>query len=311
MHHYSAYGLRIESEIALPELVAESQPFSNGATHDHRSSSRVTIRLGKVDQADHNLSGPVLWADATDACILYENVGAFHVTGGHAIIFDRINRSDEAVARVFLLGPALAILLHQRGLLVLHASAVAVNGQVAAFAAEKGEGKSTFAAAMHARGHPLLTDDLLPIDLQSPDRLMVQPGFPQLKLMPEAAAQLSDRPEQLPRLHPDFEKRAQKAGRNFPRSPLPLSHVFILESAETDSIDVIPPQQRFVELVRHSYLAPLLGKTGESAAHFKQVVALAQRVAVLRLRRRRQLDRLAQVARMVEAEMQTAPINSP
>jgi hypothetical protein len=303
MYHYSAYGLRIESEIALPELISETEG----------DCARVSIRLGNVERAAGNACepSPLLWARAGDACIFYEGVGAFHILGGREISFDRINGSDEAVARVFLLGSVLAILLHQRGLLVLHASAVAVNEQVVAFAAEKGEGKSTFAAAMHARGHPLLTDDLLPIDLHNPDRLMVQPGFPQLKLMPEAAAQLSDQPEDLPRLHPDFEKRAQQAVRDFPRRSLPLSRIFILESAEADSIDVIPPQQRFVELVRHSYLAPLLGKTGESVAHFRQVVALAQRVPVMRLRRRRRLELLPEVARMVEAEIERAPIISP
>jgi hypothetical protein len=298
MHRYTAYGLSIASDIALPELLE-----APGAV-----KPIVRIRLGKVDRPAESkpVGVSLLWARPGDACLTYDGAGLYHVIGGREIVIDLAPDADERAVRLFLLGPALAILLHQRELLVLHASAVSVNGQVAAFAAEKGEGKSTFAAAMHTRGHPLVTDDLLPVDLRDPRQLLVQPGFPQLKLMPEAAAQLSAQPDELPRLHPDFEKRAQSARQNFPREPLPLSRIFILESAETDSIDVIPPQQRFVELVRHSYLAQILGVTGEAAVHFRQVVTLAQRVPVLRLRRRRQIAALPDAARMVEVEINHA-----
>ena len=303
MYRYIAYGLVITSDIPLPELLDAADNQAKGPRVPQENY--VSIRFGAVKRpADHEpVGGPLLWARPSDACIYYETAGLFHIRGGREILVDIKPDADERLVRLFLLGPVLAILLHQRGLLVLHASAVSVKGQVAAFAAEKGEGKSTFAAAMHARGHPLLTDDLLPIDLRDPECLMVQPGFPQLKLMPEAAAQLTPQPEELPRLHPDFEKRAQVARHGFPRDPLPLSRIFVLESAENDSIDVIPPQQRFVELVRHSYLAQLLGVTGEAAVHFNQVVALAQRVPVLRLRRRRQIAALPEAASMVEADV--------
>ena len=301
MFHYIAYGLAIASEIPLKELVAVPAPSPEAAG----AGNAVSIRIGPVDRTsvDKPVGGPLLWARRGDACLFYSEVGAIHITAGCRIVVDLVEGADERPIRLYLLGPALAILLHQRNLLVVHASAVSVNGRVAVFAAEKGEGKSTLAAAMHARGHPLVTDDLLPVDLQNPDRLMAQPGFPQLKLMPEAAAQFGADPESLPRLHPDFDKRARAAQENFPREPLPLSRIFILESGDNDAIEPIAPQQRFIELVRHSYLAQVLAATGESADHFRQVVALAQRVPVLRLRRRRQLAALSDAARMIEDEL--------
>lgn len=302
MYHYIAYGLAVASEIPLKALVEVDEADPSDASR----ANRVEIRLGRVDRSsiEKPVGGPLLWARRGDACLLYDEVGAFHITGGRTIVVDLIDGADERPLRLYLLGPALAILLHQRNLLVVHASAVSVDGRVAVFAAEKGEGKSTLAAAMHARGHPLVTDDLLPIDLQDPDRLLVHPGFPQLKLMPEAAAQLTADPDSLPKLHPDFEKRAHAARERFPRHPLPLARIYILESGDDDAIEPIAPQQRFIELVRHSYLAQVLSATGEAADHFRQVVALAQRVPVLRLRRRRQLAALPDAALMIERELQ-------
>jgi hypothetical protein len=304
LYGYIAYGLTIDSEIAMPELV-EIQPSLHGDSLSAPLERQVSIRLGRVDRTgvEKPVGGPVLWADRQDVCLYYEEVGAYRILRGREIMVDLVPDANERTVRLYLLGPALAILLHQRSLLVVHASAVSVDGRVAVFAGEKGEGKSTLAAAMHSRGHPLVTDDLLPVDLSNPDRLLVQPGFPQLKLMPEAAAQLTANPEALPRLHPSFEKRATAAAENFPRDPLPLARIFILETADQDEIGLIPPQQRFIELVRHSYLAILLGATGESRDHFRQVVTLAQRVPVLRLRRRRSLGALAEHAKLIEAEL--------
>ena len=68
----------------------------------------------------------------------------------------------EPPLRTFLLGPALAVLLHQRGRLVLHAGAVAVNGRVAAFLGGPSWGKSTTTAALDRRGHGIMADDVDP-----------------------------------------------------------------------------------------------------------------------------------------------------
>src|SRR5579859_7105365 len=228
LYRYTAYGLRIDSEIHLPEL----RPLEPAGEPEAVRSDKphVSIRLGTVDRssAPVPLGRTVQWARARDVCLIYPEVGAYHIAGGNLITIDLKADADDRALRLYLLGPALAILLHQRDLLVIHASAVSIDGQVAVFAAEKGEGKSTLAAALHARGHPLVTDDLLPIDLANPKRLLIQPGFPQLKLMPEAAIQIAVDVESLPRLHPDHDKRAT-AIRDLAREPLPLSRIFILE----------------------------------------------------------------------------------
>jgi len=291
---YTAFGLRIDSDVELSEL-----PHDAGAV----AGSHVRILLGSVRSETPDNNSPLMWIRPSDFGVGYPEVARFAITGGDQIVVDRAAGADESAIRLFLLGPVFALLLHQRGLLVLHASAVSIGGQVVAFAAEKGEGKSTLAAALHARGHPMFTDDLLPIDLRSGSSLLVAPAYPQLKLFPESAAQLNAEPESLSRVHPGFEKRAQPAARDFPTAPQPLSRIFILETGDAEAIHRIPPQLRFVELVRHSYLAQLVSSTGEAAMHFSQVVKLATRVPVAKLVRRRDLRRLSDVAALIEKNL--------
>jgi len=301
MYCYSAYGLCIASPIELPELSANGtaamRDSAEGAINDG-----VVIELGRVPFDQGQSPDRILvWARPSDACLHYRGVATFHVINGSRIVVDAHAEADPCALRLFLLGPVMALLLHQRKMLVLHASAVVVHGEVIAFAGDKGEGKSTLAGAMTAAGYPLFCDDVLAIDLRDSDRIIAYPGFPQLKLMPDSAEQIGLSSGDLPRIHPDYEKRAARMNGVCGPEPLPVNRIYILQTADEEAIELLAPQNRLVELVRHSYLAPLLETTGESADHFRQVVLLANRIEIVAVKRTRDLSRLREtVGRVIE-----------
>ncbi len=97
-------------------------------------------------------------------CIYRPNVGSFAVRAGREIVIDPLPCVDERALRLTLLGPALALLLHQRDLFVLASSAVRVQAEDGgdgdfygvAFLGYSGAGKSTTArrpsqARLHVR----------------------------------------------------------------------------------------------------------------------------------------------------------------
>jgi hypothetical protein len=296
VYSYLTYGLGIRSVLPLPELVATE------------TEADVTIRPGNVPRSPEEVASPrsCFRATAEEAGFYWREVGTFLVRGGQEMIIDPAPGVEERVLRLFILGPALALLLHQRGFLILHASAVAVDGVVAAFLGGTGWGKSTTAAALHTRGHGMVADDILALDVDDPGGATVLPGFPQLKLWPEAAASLRDVPEELPRLHPRMEKRALRDADGFPQTPLPLRRIYVLAEGAEQEIVPIEPQGAFVELVRHSYVARLLEETGAAALHFGQCARLVQTVPVRRLITQRSLTRLADLAQMVEQDVAEA-----
>jgi len=297
MPNYLAYGLSIASEIALPELVASVAPAD------------VLIRYGPVDQSGLTPPPPgdsTGRADAHETVLLFEPAGAFCIRGGQEIVIDRKPAAADSAVRLYLLGPVLAVLLHQRGLIVLHASATIIGGEAVAFVAEKGTGKSTLAAAFHARGHGIVADDLVPVDVDTPTGPMVHPGFPQLKLFPEAAAQLGDCGTDLPKLLDDYDKRARRSDRDFPQHQLPIRRVYVLRNGEEERIEPMAGQAAFAQIVRHSFVLPLLQATNTQGIHFRQAVRLASLLKVQTLHRRRSLSLLPEVVRMVEADCEAA-----
>jgi hypothetical protein len=113
------------------------------------------------------------------------------------------------------------------------------------------------------------------VNVDAPGGPIAHPGFPQLKLYPEAAAKLDSRPMDLPALMPNFDKRACRSNGPFAQGALPIRHVYVLGDGLSEQIQSLPPQQAFMQLVKHSFNLSALEATGTRADHFRQATRLA------------------------------------
>ena len=167
-----AFGLSIRSSLRLPELAPG------------RARPDVIVRAREGPDRARSSSFSAVH-------ISWRGVGTFHVRGGREIVVDPAPGADPRVVRLFLLGPALAVLLRQRGLLVLHASGVSLKDGAALFSGASGSGKSSLAAVFHQRGHQVAADDVVALEVKQ-DTSLVLPAIPQLKLWPDTATALGD-----------------------------------------------------------------------------------------------------------------------
>lgn len=85
-----------------------------------------------------------------------------------------------------LQGPGLAAALHLRGVPMLHASVLAVEGGAIALIGAPGAGKSTTAAAFVARGFASMSDDLAALAIDGA-AVRVQAGYPRLRAFADSA----------------------------------------------------------------------------------------------------------------------------
>jgi hypothetical protein len=291
MFSYVAYGLGIHSDLLLPELLVGKWDEDLVIYEGH---------TGYQPLAEDPLA--CVRACAEEALLALGSVGSALARGGRELIVERARGVEERVLRLFVLGPSLGVLLHQRGILVLHASVVALRGGAVAFVGWNGSGKSTIAAALYARGHSLIGDDLLAVDVDGAAELAALPGFPQLKLWPDTIVSLGGDAADLPALHPQFEKRARCAAGRFQAAPLPLRRIYVLESGTRLEVEPISGQAALAELLCHSYAARFLGPAGAGAEHLRQCASVAARVPLYRLRRLDSLDRLGDLVRLVERD---------
>lgn len=296
MHTYTAYGLGIHSGLPLLELQTLAEVIPD-----------VVIQIANIHWSppEHSCTD-YFHVTVEEAYLFWEQVGTFLVRNGKEIIIDPLPGVEERVVRLPLLGAVLAVLLHQRGFLVLHASSVAVNSSAVAFIGEKGWGKSTMAATLHARGHNLMADDVVAVDVNNTKSPMVLPGFPQMKLWPEAVASLGDDPETLPQVHPQAEKRACRVTKNFLQEARPLRRIYVLGAGIEPRIKAIQPQEAIPHLISNSYMARFgkqLLQGMEAATHLHQCTRLIKNVPIYRLERPRSLSLLSAIAQLVEEDL--------
>jgi HPr serine kinase-like protein len=288
-HSYLAFGLGIKSALRLPELL----PGDGRADVEiHRSAPLAPNSLGPEENAD-TMVAPNEWR------LTYDDVGVLTIRDGRRIELAPLRGVSARTVRLTLLGPAMAVLLHQRGFLVLHASVVEIAGQAIAFLGESGAGKSTLAAALHARGHKLLADDVAAVRI-GPNGPEVYAGFPQLKLWPDALGALGRDAKPLPRVEPHFDKRAHRIREGFAqRDAFPLAQLHVVEEGPAVEITRLPLADAFLALVRHAYgIQRLDGVSG--AGHFHARSEIVERVPAYRLSRPWDLGMMGTVVERVE-----------
>lgn len=292
MNLYIAYGLGIKSEIFLPELLKEE------------ASADVEIRKGKLDTFLRQVTstGEGFWATESEAYRIYPDVGSFLVRNGREIIIDPDPGADERLLRLYLLGRIFGALLHQRGLLVLHGSAVALGGGAAAFLGYSGSGKSTAAASLSVKGYSMVADDLVVIDAMGAVPL-VYPAFPQLKIWPEVAESLGYDLGKLPYISPKETKRAAYLTANFSTDPLPLKRIYLLEKGESIEIRQLEPHESMIELVRNSYAVQSLNAKANLPSHFSQCAKVAKDVSICRVVRPFDLESLPKFVCVIEDDV--------
>lgn len=290
MQSFSAYGLSLQSSVHLPELIA------------HEAIPTITISRGSVGRFADDVGRVQCVSITSDEVVLaWGSIASVAIRRGTEMVLDAAEDIAEEILRLLVLGPALGVLLHQRGIMTLHASVVAQSDTAVAFIGWKGAGKSTTAASLCARGYTLLSDDILAVEPSTPADIRVLPGFPQMKLWPDAASAVGSDPDVLPRLVPGAAKRAY-TGARFQERSCALRRIYVLEFGDDLRVEPVGGQERVIELVRHSYAIRFLGNPAATPLHFRQCVDLAARVPIRRLIRPRDLDALDDLAELIRRD---------
>jgi hypothetical protein len=297
-YRYTAYGLAISSELPFPELI-ESPASASGEID-------VAIRFGAQQRrpGPQDVSGSCYHKSPIETLIHWQDAGLCAIRQGREIVFEPLDAADERAIRLYILGTALAVLLQQRGLLVLHASAVVFNSFAVAFSGDCGMGKSTTAAALQIRGHDLLADDVIALETAPEDDVHVLAAFPQIKLCADAAKALYGDTASMPLVHPAEDKRARRIADGFSSaSRVPLGRVYLLRDAPCRRIVRLSAREACAELIRFSFVGRIVREIGVAADHLEQCARIARDVPVCRLERPRDLAVLDALEQLVAADI--------
>lgn len=275
---YTAYGLKIKSDIDLPELLTISKMES------------VDITISEVKA----LSEPIfskeneyLWeSSATRFAQRIPNVAEYLVTYGKQIEIARLEDSSDIDVRLYLLGSIIGALLQQRGFLTLHASTIKTELGAVLFIGKSGAGKSTLLNALLQHGYSMMCDDVTPVKLSN-KRLTTIAGFPRSRLWADSAAKLAHDTQTLERVGSDIEKYAIPVKNQFYNGEAPIQHIFILSSHNQDKI--LQKKQTLSEsfewLQQYTYRKRFVRGNALMKNQFEMVTTLSQKIPLTQFTR--------------------------
>jgi len=203
-------------------------------------------------------------------------------------------------------GSGLALALAQRGLLVLHGSCVAVDGEAVCLLGDSGAGKSTLAAALHAAGHTLVSDAMTAIRIDASDVPHAVPGWPVLKLWPNTVSHLGLEGQEHGAVHPDSEKLLCTPCGKRASGPLPLRWFVAVMPDEPVELVRLGPAAGVMTLLRNLYL--LDGTSpAEQPALLRRAAEAVERAGTARLQRGVALKDLNAVVPLIEQLVRSTP----
>jgi hypothetical protein len=290
---YRLFGLTVASEVHLPELLP-----------DHGASEPALINIVLVSAID-GPSDPGLHAIPGGALLNIEETARFAVTGGTTIRIAREPGAPERNLRVFLLGSAMGLLIHQRELLPLHANAVEIDGHAVAFMGVSGAGKSTLAAWFLDRGHRIIADDVCVIQFDAQGRALALPGLPRLRLWRDVLHSTGRSPADYPAsfLGDDAPDKfdVPVAHDCAVEKALPLAAVYLLGQGEDGGIAALEGTAALEAIFANTYRGAYLDTNGSAVTHWKTALRLTASVPVFQAIRRWGWDQYDQEAQQLRA----------
>ena len=297
---YSCFDFRLRSEIPLAELVP--------ARAEERDRPIVDVRLGAVPASLAGAPAPVhgLQAAGGEALLTVPNVGRYLVREGLEVVVDPATGASERNVRLFLLGSALGVLCHQRGLLPLHANAIVAGGAAIGFAGRSGAGKSTLAAHFQRSGYEVLCDDVCVLSFDVEGAPFAWPGLPRLKLWGDAASAFGHDPAGLDRAMDGMDKYHVPIAGIGPARPIPFRRLYVLGRAEAGKegrIERLRGQEAMQAVLAQTYRGAYLAPMGLSGRHFAQCAALVSAAEIYAASRAWGFDIFGREAARLEAHV--------
>ena len=214
-----------------------------------------------------------------------------------------LEQATHHALTTYLLGQVLSFSLLSFGYEPLHATAVVIDGSAVAFLGDCGDGKSTLGAALVARGFPLLTDDVLALEVRG----RPVPGPRRTGTAQTVSVGRESRAGTIGthRLNPGTRKLVLPlSSRSSTSKAVPLEALYVLcgpaRSRRASRVTLTPltGQRAFLEVIRSTF--NLIQVDRARLEHqFRMAATLSTVVPVARLTYPRKLSRLDEVCEAI------------
>lgn len=297
IYRHIGCGLQIESDIRLPGLASADPDNSAPLVRIEQAGVPLELTEGVIR------SGPNWQRTENTFLLRLDGIARFLIEDASSIQYAPEDNTDPEELTAFLTGSVLGLLLHLRGAVVLHASAVMVGERAVLFCGLSGAGKSTISAALGERGYPMVSDDLCALSTANDGTVMVVADGREHKLWDQALDGLDLNARKGEEVRAQINKFFVEP-RDRVTKPVPVGALYELvehHSGEVPEITTLAASDA-AQIVRNNAFRPLLMRMlDQKADYFRVAASLASQGEIAQFRRPLDFDKIAEGLDLLEA----------
>ena len=298
MFHYWAYGLRIASEIELPELLPHESDQVDCEIRVGKAPEKLT-GTDLLDKGKIQISPSEFLLDLPNC--------RYYAREGKEIILDIKDKSDEKSLRLFLLTNGLAAILHQRNKVLLHAGAIHTDKGLVVICGQSGAGKSTTLQYLRQRGYKVFADDVLVLEESENAIIKAYASYPVLKLWDDSFEKLGiETVSDEQKLREHVSKFRLSIQEEFSTASQPIYALFQLQKEETIQepiIKLLNGFEAFNAVHLQLYRTAQLNTPEKNELAFRLINKLIKKAAVFQITRPSSINTLEKIKGLIEDQI--------
>lgn len=279
MYIYIVYGLIIESDILINELI-EASDYEN---------TDVIINHGIVPRhIDNKLCDATnVKFSRTEFYFHIDGVAHYYVAHGNKIIVEIENECNIETVNIFLLGTCFGMLLAQRKTIAMHGGTVVIGDKGIIITGKTGAGKSTLTSAFRKEGYSFLSDDVSALGKDSFDNIIIYPTFPQQKLCKDAIEKMGYTLSNYRIIDVERKKYSISSNNSFLFKEVFLSAIYEINIVEDNdaSIEQVFGGEKLRIILKNIYRIETINYESLDPIYFKKCIDISKKIVVFKIYR--------------------------
>lgn len=280
-YKYKVYGLKIESDLILPEL----------ERLDESDNVDVIISCGsmpiKISESIKN--GKKYKYKKKEMWFYIEGVAKYLVSNGNSIIVEIDANASSVEVKKFILGSCLGMTLLQRYTVAIHGGTVVVDDKAIVLTGDSGAGKSTLTAAFRIAGYKFMSDDVAAtiVDLDNLQNPLICPGYPRQKLCIDVMNSMNYEVDNFIKIDQVRNKYSVPTNESFIPNNMQLGAIVEIQAGDYDCVKLeeVNGIEKIDMLMKNIYRIEITKKSGIYDKYLKKCIHIAKQIPFYKLKR--------------------------
>lgn len=219
-----------------------------------------------------------------------DSIGNFYVTKGKSVIVEKSKIATAMDVKAILVTTIMGVILNQRELFPIHASAVKYYDKAVVFSGIPGVGKSTLVAGLAKKGFKVITDDIAAVKIID-NKPFIVPSFPSIRLWDDSIKILDLDSDKFTKIRQGVRKRRVVNDKWFCIENAEIEKVFIIKNYNKNEFNIteIMGIAKFNFLKNNTYRLNLIEGKEYYSAFFNQLTILSKNVRLFEINKPKEI----------------------